>query len=126
MFLALDGHLMVLELLASTFKRLPVGHFGFQAQAWNALAQHGGSIFLSGLLLALPMVAALLIINLAMGILNRVAPQLTVFSVGFPATLFVGMLLLTVLVGDLGQFLTGLLHQALRFMQTLIGQLGQP
>ncbi|WP_322366259.1 flagellar biosynthetic protein FliR [Pseudomonas sp. Teo4] len=123
MFLALDGHLMVLELLASTFVRLPIGHFSFNAQAWDALARHGGSIFLTGLLLALPMVGALLIINLAMGILNRVAPQLTVFSVGFPATLFVGMLLLTVLVGDLGQFLAGLLYQALHFMQRFIEML---
>lgn len=125
MFLALDGHLLVLELLASTFERLPIGHFGFNPQAWNAMARHGGTIFLTGLLLALPMVGALLIINLAMGILNRVAPQLTVFSVGFPATLFVGMLLLTVLVGDLGQFLEGLLEQALRFMGLFIEGLGR-
>jgi flagellar biosynthesis protein FliR len=120
MFLALGGHLMVLELLAATFSLLPVGQFGLDPQAWNLLARHGGSIFLTGLLLALPMVGALLIINLAMGILNRVAPQLTVFSVGFPATLFVGMLLLTVLVGDLGQFLAGLLYQALHFMQVFV------
>ena len=120
MFLALDGHLMVLELLSSTFVRLPVGQFGFEAQAWNALARHGGTIFLTGLLLALPMVGALLIINLAMGILNRVAPQLTVFSVGFPATLSVGLLLLMVLVGDLGQFLAGVLYRALEFMAFLV------
>lgn len=125
MFLALDGHLMVLELLASTFVRLPIGQFGFDAQAWNALARHGGVIFSTGLLLALPMVGALLIINLAMGILNRVAPQLTVFSVGFPATLFVGMLLLTVLVGDLGQFLAGVLYRALEFMEVLVLHMGR-
>ena len=126
MFLALDGHLMVLELLASTFVRLPIGQFSFEPQAWNALARHGATIFLTGLLLALPMVGALLIINLAMGILNRVAPQLTVFSVGFPATLSVGLLLLMVLVGDLGQFLAGLLYRALEFMEFLIGHMARP
>jgi flagellar biosynthetic protein FliR len=125
MFLALDGHLLVLELLASTFVQLPIGQLGFHAGAWELLARHGGSIFLTGLLLALPMVGALLIINLAMGILNRVAPQLTVFSVGFPATLCVGLLLLMVLVGDLGQFLAALLQQALQFMQLFIGELGR-
>ena len=72
------------------------------------------------------MVGALLIINLAMGILNRVAPQLTVFSVGFPATLSVGLLLLMVLVGDLGQFLAGLLYRALEFMEFLIGHMARP
>ncbi|WP_175652984.1 flagellar biosynthetic protein FliR [Pseudomonas sp. Marseille-P9899] len=125
MFLALDGHLMVLELLSSTFVRLPVGQVSFDPRAWNAVARHGSTIFLTGLLLALPMVGALLIINLAMGILNRVAPQLTVFSVGFPATLSVGLLLLMVLVGDLGQFLAGLLYRTLEFMEVLIEHMGR-
>jgi hypothetical protein len=109
MFLALDGHLMVLELLATTFKTLPIGHLRFDPNAWNLIARYGSTIFLTGLLLALPMVATLLIISLAMGILNRVSPQLTVFSVGFPLTLSVGLILLMVVMGDLGPFLASLL-----------------
>lgn len=120
MFLALNGHLMVLELLASTFKTLPIGNLHFDPNAWSLIARYGSTIYLTGLLLALPMVGTLLIINLAMGILNRVAPQLTVFSVGFPATLCVGLVLLMVVMGDLGQFLERLLSTSLQFMEYLI------
>ncbi|MBX8501128.1 flagellar biosynthetic protein FliR [Pseudomonas lijiangensis] len=126
MFLALDGHLMVLELLALTFKTLPIGTVRFDPNAWNLIARYGSTIFLTGLLLALPMVATLLIINLAMGILNRVSPQLTVFSVGFPATLLVGLILLMVVMGDLGQFLSRLLTSTLQFMQYLIINMALP
>jgi len=78
------------------------------------------------LLLALPMVGTLLIISLAMGILNRVSPQLTVFSVGFPLTLSVGLILLMVVMGDLGPFLATLLSNTLHFMQYLTDNMAVP
>lgn len=126
MFLALDGHLMVLDLLANTFKSLPIGLLRFDANAWNLIARYGSTIFLTGLLLALPMVGTLLIISLAMGILNRVSPQLTVFSVGFPLTLSVGLVLLMLVMSDLGQFLQGLLNNSLQFMQYLVDNMARP
>lgn len=126
MFLALDGHLMVLELLATSFKTLPIGNLHFDPNAWNLLARYGSTLYLTGLLLALPMVATLLIINLAMGILNRVSPQLTVFSVGFPLTLTVGLSLLMVVMGDMGQFLASLLTNTLQFMQYLMDNMSLP
>lgn len=58
------------------------------------LAEWGGKIFEAGLGLALPVVTALLIVNLALGILTRAAPQLNIFAVGFPITLMVGMVAL--------------------------------
>lgn len=61
-----------------------------------------------------------------MGILNRVSPQLTVFSVGFPATLSVGLVLLMVVMGDLGQFLERLMTSTLQFMQYLIDNMARP
>ena len=71
-------------------------------------------------LLALPLVAALLIVNLSLGILNRSAPQLTVFSVGFPTSLTLGLFLLLVLMTDFGRFLQGLFGQGLDFLQALV------
>jgi flagellar biosynthetic protein FliR len=55
------------------------------------LASAGGHIFSGGLLLALPLIAVLLTLNLAMGILNRASPQFSIFAVGFPVTLLVGI-----------------------------------
>uniref|UniRef100_UPI003BB53D54 flagellar biosynthetic protein FliR n=1 Tax=Pseudomonas mohnii TaxID=395600 RepID=UPI003BB53D54 len=103
-----------------------MGNLHFDPNAWNLIARYGSTIFLTGLLLALPMVGTLLIINLAMGILNRVSPQLTVFSVGFPATLSVGLVLLMVVMGDLGQFLERLMTSTLQFMQYLIDNMARP
>ncbi|GHA06050.1 flagellar biosynthetic protein FliR [Oceanisphaera arctica] len=121
LFLAFDGHLMVIEILAGTFFALPVGSSGLNTGAFELLARFASTIFVSGLLLAWPLVAALLIINLSLGILNRAAPQLTVFSVGFPLTMMVGLVLLMVMMTDLGRFLQRLFGQGLTFMQQLVG-----
>ncbi|WKN24280.1 flagellar biosynthetic protein FliR [Azotobacter vinelandii] len=123
LFLAFDGHLLELELLAGTFASLPIGLPRLDPSAWEMLARYGGTLFVSGLLLALPLVASLLIVNLAMGILNRSAPQLTVFSVGFPLSLSLGLLLLTVLMGNLGGFIQGLLRAGLDFIMQLTASL---
>lgn len=125
-FLSFDGHLLELELLAGTFTSLPIGLLHLDPAAWEMLARYGSTILASGLLLALPLVASLLIVNLAMGILNRSAPQLTVFSVGFPLSLSLGLALLTVLMSDLGEFLEGLIRTGLEFLVRLIASLAAP
>ncbi|PRY64601.1 flagellar biosynthetic protein FliR [Vreelandella songnenensis] len=120
MFLAFNGHLMVLETLVMSFETLPIGMEGLNPNAFELLARYAGTIFASGMLLALPLVGPLLIINLALGILNRSAPQLTVFNIGFPTSLIVGLTLLMVLMTDIGRFLQSLFSQGLGMMQTLI------
>ncbi len=119
MFLALDGHLFMIRILADSFTTLPVGLLGVDADGLEMLVRFSSTIFTSGMLLALPLVIALLIINLALGILNRAAPQFTIFSVGFPMSLIAGMFLLVVLMSDLAGFLDGLFAQGLQFMQQL-------
>lgn len=120
MFLALDGHLMVIETLAFSFQALPVGYAGLDVDGFNMLVRFGSTIFSAGLLLALPLVAALLIVNLSLGILNRSAPQMTVFSVGFPTSLTLGLFLLSVLMNDLGRYLETLFSRGIETLQMLI------
>ncbi|TDO16781.1 MULTISPECIES: flagellar biosynthetic protein FliR [Halomonas] len=120
MFLAFNGHLMVLEVLVTSFQTLPIGIGRFNPDAFIMLARYGGTIYTAGLLLALPLVASLLIVNLSLGILNRAAPQLTVFNIGFPTSLTVGLILLMVLMTDLGSFLERLFSQGLGFLQQLL------
>lgn len=75
-----------------------------------------------GLLLALPVVAALLIANLALGILNRAAPQIGVFQVGFPVTMLVGLLLVQLMVPNLVPFVSHLFDMGLDAMgRVLLG-----
>jgi flagellar biosynthetic protein FliR len=122
-FLAVDGHLLLIQVLAASFETLPIAAGTLDTSGFAVLARFGSVIFGSGLLLALPLVAALLVINLAMAILNRVAPQFTVFSVGFPMSLLAGLLLLTLLSRELYGFLSQLFMLGLQFMQSLVEEL---
>jgi flagellar biosynthetic protein FliR len=123
-FLAFDGHLILIRILAESFTTLPVSLASLDADAFAVLVRFGSVIFSSGLLLALPLVGALLVINFAMAILNRVAPQFTVFSVGFPMSLIAGLVLLTLLMSQMSTFLTELFMMGLQFMQELVESLG--
>lgn len=92
-FLALDGHLMLINILVISFEWLPVGA-GTNESGWLLIVRYAAVMFSSGVLLALPMIATLLITNIALGVLTRAAPQLNLFAVGFPVTLTVGMAVL--------------------------------
>lgn len=97
-FLATNGHLVMLGTLIESFQALPISATPISAVGWKMLAVWGGQLFAFGLMLALPLVAALLICNLALGILNRAAPQLNIFAVGFPLTLTVGLLIIQLMM----------------------------
>jgi len=92
-FLSLNGHLAVLAMLAESFNLLPVGA-ALPVANWQGLVLMAGTVFGMGLLMALPFLAALIITNIALGILTRAAPQLNVFAVGFPVSMFVGYAML--------------------------------
>lgn len=121
-FLAMNGHLLVLSALADSFRVLPIGGEPLQVGGWRMLAQWGGEIFLAGLLLALPLIAALLVTNLALGILTRAAPQLNIFAVGFPLTLALGFLALSLVLPFFAPALERLLQDGLRVMLQLAQQ----
>jgi flagellar biosynthetic protein FliR len=115
-FVVLDGHLQMLSALIATFQTLPISSDLLGAVGFRALAVWGGTIFSMGLLLALPVVAALLISNLALGILNRAAPQIGVFQIGFPLTMLVGMLLLQLMVPNMIPFFARLFDNGIEQM----------
>lgn len=94
LFLALNGHLLTLSVLAESFKLLPVTTTPFAAKGLLAMLAWAATLFSAGLLLALPLIAALLIANIALGFLARVAPQLNIFAIGFPVTIVAGFVVL--------------------------------
>ncbi|MCC8374158.1 MULTISPECIES: flagellar biosynthetic protein FliR [Photorhabdus] len=104
LFLAFDGHLWLLSVLADTFQILPVQPLQLSAQGFLLLAQSASMIFINGMMLALPLITLLLTLNLSLGILNRMTPQLSIFVVGFPLTLTTGILVLTLLIPMLAPF----------------------
>jgi flagellar biosynthetic protein FliR len=92
-FLSLDGHLLIITAVANSFITMPIAVSGSGINPMK-IAMWGETIFSSGLLLALPAVTALLITNMALGILTKTAPQLNLFGIGFPVTLSIGFVIL--------------------------------
>ncbi len=89
-FLSVGGHLVVLRVLIDSMVQLPLGSLSVSASGFKLVADYGAIVFRTGVLLALPVLAVLLITNLAIGVMTRAAPQLNVFAIGFPITLGIG------------------------------------
>lgn len=93
MFIAVNGHLVLIELLLQSFETLPPTQFEFTGVQAMAIANLGAWLFASALLISLPVLTSLLVINIAFGVMSRAAPQLNIFAVGFPFTLICGIFL---------------------------------
>lgn len=119
-FLALDGHLLLIRLLADSFQTLPVGWDGISHPHYKELALWTGRMLAAGLLMSLPIVTALLLVNLGFGIAGRAAPQLNIFSVGFPITLLLGMWLLQLSLPDVMSLFSGFLDEGYLLIQRIM------
>ncbi|EPT9749416.1 flagellar biosynthetic protein FliR [Yersinia enterocolitica] len=104
LFLSFDGHLWLISLLADSFHTLPIQFEPLNGNGFLALTQAGSLIFMNGLMLALPLITLLLTLNMALGMLNRMTPQLSVFVIGFPLTLTVGIISLGLIMPLLAPF----------------------
>lgn len=120
LFLAMNGHLLSLSVLAESFRLLPVSASPIAAAGFGSFMAWTSTLFAAGVLLALPLIAALLITNLAMGVLARVAPQLNIFAVGFPVTLMAGFTVLVFSIPYLGAALERLFDQSFRAMAAVM------
>lgn len=124
-FLSMNGHLYMLATLAESFQAFPISTQLPAAKAMHTLALWGGSIFNQALRLSLPLIAALLITNLALGILTRSAPQLNIFAIGFPITLVVGFVTLILTLPYLAPLLDVFVQAGLDTMLRIAAQLGR-
>lgn len=120
-FLALGGHLALLEVLVQGFGSMPIGGDGFGREGLWAIVLWGGTLFSGAVSIALPGVTALLIVNLAFGVVSRAAPSLNLFAVGFPVSLVVGLLVVLAGIGPLSEGFTQLVAQGLVFLRSLSG-----
>jgi len=120
-FLALGGHLAIIEMLVSGFTTLPVSTEGLGREGLWAMVLWGGTLFSGAITVALPGVTALLIVNLAFGIVSRAAPSLNLFAVGFPISLVFGLLVVLGGIGPLQEAVAQLMAQGFGFVRTLQG-----
>jgi len=108
LFLLMNGHVLVFKAVLQSFETLPIGLHFFTQDSLKLLYGFGSQMFESGVTIALPLVTALLLVNIAFGVVARAAPALNIFAVGFPVTLLVGLIMLV--------FITPLLYPNLQIL----------
>lgn len=96
MFLVLNGHLAIFEALLTSFQSIPVGTAHTGLSDIGLMLTFSGWMFKEAVLVALPAMLSLLVVSLSFGVMTRVAPQLNIFSLGFPITLLMGMVIIRV------------------------------
>lgn len=116
LFVTLGGHLQLIALLVDSFRLVPEPGVLLQAASMQRFATLGATLFAGGLWLALPMIASLLLVNLAFGVMSRSAPTLNGMSVGFPLALAVGLVLLRIDLPGLRSVFGGQLDEAFRLI----------
>lgn len=123
-FLAMDGHLVLIEALARSFTTMPVGPQGLSAGGFRAVAEWGSQLFASAVAVALPGMTALLVVNLAFGVMSRAAPTLNLFAVGFPVALVFGLVIVLLSLPSLQASFVELLQATFEFLRGLSGSQG--
>jgi flagellar biosynthetic protein FliR len=120
-YLAINGHLVLLGALAESFQTLPIGAAHIGGNFLVSVVLWGARVFESGLLIALPAVIALVIVNLALGVVTRAAPQLNLFGIGFTITLLCGFFVLIAGLDGIMAGISSLINSALTAVGELVG-----
>jgi flagellar biosynthetic protein FliR len=119
-FLAVNGHLMLIEMIAQSFHTLPVSLLGLEKNDLWRILLWSSQIFADGVLLALPIMATMLFINISFGVASKAAPQLQIFGVGFPITILIGMLLIWMGIPNIIDNFTDMLSASFIFISQLL------
>lgn len=121
LLLAANAHLMLIEVLARSYELMPIGSLGFGLLGVTEIVGFGSVMFAGAIHLALPSVVAILMVNLAFGVISRAAPTLNLFAVGFPIAILTGFVVLVLSVSNHGVFWDGQTREALNLLSNLTG-----
>ena len=99
-FLGMGGHLIVFGLVMESFKLIPIGQEFFTQDMLGKMINWSAMMFLGALLIALPVMMTLLFINIGLGFVARAAPSLNIFTVGFPALILTGFIVMMFSMGN--------------------------
>lgn len=119
LFVASGAHLTLINALVDSFRDRPVADTVIDLGNVRLMIDWAGSLFAGGVQLALPVLAAMLAVNLAIGVLGRSAPTINLMAVGFPLTLVLGLLMLQWLLPSVASLLTLWLDGAWPVVQSL-------
>jgi flagellar biosynthetic protein FliR len=120
-FLGMGGHLLIVSILFDSFEMLPVGQHLLTLESIHSLLVWGSMIFLGALLIALPLMASLLLINLGLGVVTRAAPSLNIFVVGLPAIILAGFLLMIISLESIANRIQWIWLQSFTKIREILG-----
>ncbi len=120
LFLSSNGHLVVLQLLIDSFHFFPIGGQGMGNASFIAIVQLGSWLFSAALLIALPLFTSVMIVNMSFGVMSRSAPQMNVFTVGFPITLVFGLALMYLSLGNFLPLYFEIMDEGIGALRTLV------
>ncbi len=112
LFLAINAHLVLIQVLYDSFTSLPIAPIGISKNGLFEVALWGGRMYVGGVLIALPAIIILTLINLTFGVMTRAAPQLNIFAVGFPTTMAAGFLVIFLTLPNLLPKFTTIVYEA--------------
>jgi flagellar biosynthetic protein FliR len=115
-FFAVDGHLVLAGVLGQSFRAWPVGG-GYGALLLETVALNVGWVFSAAILLALPIVFSTMVVQIGFGFLNRVAPSLNLFSLGFSLVTLFGLMMLVQVVRFIPEHYVQMTNQVLEMLQ---------
>jgi len=95
-FLAFNGHLILIEVMIDSFILIPISAEGLTVNSYWEIVSWGSHLFQGAVVLALPIISALLVVNLALGVIMRASPQFNILSIGFPITLTLGFVIILI------------------------------
>ncbi len=121
LLLATNAHLSLIALLAQSFAAVPLGTGGIDASDARVIADFGAAMFAGALQLALPSVIAILMVNVAFGVISRAAPTLNLFAVGFPITIMLGLLILVLSIRTQGPVWQAQMGDAFELLARILG-----
>ncbi len=119
-FLSLDGHLAVIELLARSFRAWPIAESGISPQILSELLSWTRQLFVFALKISLPAITAILVVNLSFGIMSRAAPTLNLFAVGFPVAMLLGFAVIFLNMGVLLENVSSFLMLSISAISALL------
>lgn len=116
-FLILNGHLILIDTLVGSFKTIPIEHYSLLPEKLWEIVLWSKWMFVAALVIALPAITALLLVNVAFGVMTRASPQLNIFAVGFPITILLGFVAMLVTIPYFVPKLQELFDQTFHFMR---------
>ncbi len=120
-FLALNGHLLIIKLVIDSFNSLPVGMNFFNHLQIDKLLHFTAIMFSGAISIALPAIISILVVNFTFGIMTKAAPQLNIFSIGFPITLVFGLSIMCLTFPIMMSNVQDIMAQSFQLISKMLG-----